>query len=79
MREYGAFEAKTHLSELLDLVSKGERVRITRRGEPVAVLVPVEHEARMTAIEAAAAIRALRVGTKISDREIRELIEEGRR
>jgi prevent-host-death family protein len=39
----GAFEAKTHLSSLLDRVERGERVTITKRGRPVAMLVPVEH------------------------------------
>jgi prevent-host-death family protein len=41
MREVGAFEAKTHLSELLAAVEAGEEVLITRRGKPVARLVPV--------------------------------------
>ncbi len=38
----GAFEAKTHLSSLLEKVSRGEDVLITRRGKAVARLVPVE-------------------------------------
>jgi len=41
MREIGAFEAKTHLSELLAEVEAGASVIITRRGKPVARLVPV--------------------------------------
>jgi antitoxin (DNA-binding transcriptional repressor) of toxin-antitoxin stability system len=35
----GAFDAKTRLSALLELVEKGEEVVITRRGKPVARLV----------------------------------------
>ena len=46
MRHIGSFEAKTHLSGLLDEVAKGEAVVITRRGKPVARLVPVEAERR---------------------------------
>ena len=42
IHEVGAFEAKTHLSELLEKVRRGDRVVITRRGIPVAVLVPPE-------------------------------------
>jgi prevent-host-death family protein len=42
MHSVGAFEAKTHLSQLLDAVEQGERVTITRHGKPVALLVPVE-------------------------------------
>ena len=37
----GAFEAKTHLSELIDRAAKGEEIVITRHGTPVAKLVPV--------------------------------------
>jgi prevent-host-death family protein len=32
MKTVGAFEAKTHLNELLQKVSKGETIRITLRG-----------------------------------------------
>ncbi len=37
----GAFEAKTHLSELLARVEAGEQVTITKHGRPVARLVPI--------------------------------------
>ena len=36
----GAFEAKTHLSELLNRVEQGEHITITKHGRPVARLVP---------------------------------------
>lgn len=39
-RSVSVAEAKAHLSELLDAVEKGEHVQITRRGKPVADLVP---------------------------------------
>ena len=42
MREVGAFEAKTHLSALLESVESGEHITITRRGKPVARLVPAK-------------------------------------
>lgn len=35
MLTVGAFEAKTHLSALLDRVAAGEEVVITRRGRPL--------------------------------------------
>jgi len=41
MVEVGAFEAKIHLSNLLDQVERGETVVITRHGKPVARLVPM--------------------------------------
>src|SRR5689334_16328487 len=41
METVGAFEAKTHLSSLLERVAKGETFTITRHGTPIAVLSPV--------------------------------------
>jgi prevent-host-death family protein len=38
---FGAFEAKTHFSNLLDRVEKGDRIVITRHGREVAVLAPI--------------------------------------
>lgn len=40
--EVGAFEAKTHLSKLLDAVEKGDHVFITRHGKRIAELSPVK-------------------------------------
>jgi prevent-host-death family protein len=40
IKEVGAFEAKTHLSELLTRVGEGEAYYITRRGRRVAELRP---------------------------------------
>lgn len=36
----GVFDAKTHLSRLLEEVQRGKTFTITRRGRPVAVLAP---------------------------------------
>jgi prevent-host-death family protein len=44
MIEVGAFEAKTHLSALLDKVHAGQEILITKRGRAVARLVPVEQD-----------------------------------
>ena len=41
MSEIGIFEAKNKLSELLARAERGEEVIITRRGRPVAKLVPI--------------------------------------
>jgi prevent-host-death family protein len=60
MQEFGAFEAKNKLSELLDRAERGEEVVITRRGRPVAKLVPVRTERdREKAREAVRGIREL--------------------
>ena len=41
MESFNIAEAKSHLSELLERVSDGEEILLTRRGKPVARLVPV--------------------------------------
>ena len=50
-----AYEAKTHLPQLLDRVAQGERLTITRDGKPVAQLIPVATD-RQRAQQAAARI-----------------------
>lgn len=42
MKTVNLADAKTHLSELIDGVVRGETVEILRRGKAVARLVPVE-------------------------------------
>jgi len=44
MTKIGAFEAKNTLGSFLDRVEQGEEIVITRRGEPVARLVPSSGE-----------------------------------
>jgi len=61
MRSVGAFDAKTHLNELLEQVSHGESIQITRRGVPVARLVPPEIAPRKNPREIARELRALRL------------------
>jgi prevent-host-death family protein len=79
VREVGAFEAKTHLSELLAAVEAGETVTITRRGKPVAQLIPMaaERSERSGVLERAAALRA-RIATPMSRAEILSARDEGR-
>ena len=80
MREVGVFEAKTHLSALLEEVAAGESVLLTKRGRPVARLVPAEESDRETKERAIKEIRALRgrIGWATID-EILEMRDEGRR
>lgn len=78
MQEIGAYEAKTHLSELLDRAAAGESITITRHGVPVAMLVPPPARRTMTVQEAIAAVREFRKGRHATKAEIREWMEEGR-
>ena len=84
MREVGAFEAKTHLGELLMEVGHGASYLITRRGKPVAQLVPVGKSKTRPEPDLFAAVEALKA--KIAEHydvetemTLREMIEEGRR
>ena len=78
MKQIGSYEAKTHLTELLAEVQAGETMVITRRGVPVAKLVPIETP--QVQVEAAkAGLKALRKQTSAAGISIREMIEEGRR
>lgn len=79
MRTIGAYEAKTHLPRLLDEVAKGERITITKHGQPVAVLIP---PAGVETPEAEALIDRFRMFRRqhpLRDVTIRDLIEDGRR
>ncbi len=79
MREVGAFEAKNKLSTLLDWVSEGEEVVITRRGKAVARLVPaVPGFDRVRAQAAADRIKARAIGISLGGLKIKDLINEGR-
>lgn len=76
----GAYEAKTHFSELLEKVEAGEEFTITRHGTPVARLVPITKKS--TAVERRAAIERWMepsCGLSLGGLKIRDLIEEGRR
>ena len=76
----GAFDAKTHLSALLDWVASGESITITRHGVPVAMLVPVgETGPRRTHEEIVTGMRALRKRVKSAAMSVREMIREGRK
>lgn len=75
----GAYEAKTHLPELLRRVEKGERITITKHGHPVAELIPASDERRRRVSEAIAGLKEFSKGRKLDGITIKELIEEGRR
>jgi prevent-host-death family protein len=80
MTEVGTFEAKNKLSELLDRAERGERVVITRRGKPVAELVPVAQTdlRRQQAQEAMHRIRERAKALKLSHDEVAEIIRSRR-
>lgn len=75
----GAYDAKTHFSELLERVEGGEEITITKHGSPVARMVPVRK--RTNVAERRAAIegwRKARKGVSLGPFKIRDLLNEGR-
>ena len=69
-------DAKAHLSELVSKAETGEETIITRRGKPVAKLVPVA--APKKALRSLSGFRAtLPKATKSSVELIRQLRDEG--
>lgn len=75
----GIFEAKTRLSELVDQVSAGgEAILITKRGRPVARLMPATDQ-DSTVEDAMRLLLAAREASRPGTGTLRELIDEGRR
>jgi prevent-host-death family protein len=81
-----ALEAKTRFGELLERVARGEEIVITRHDKPVARIVP---EGRRSSDQVRRAIEDLRQLRQeiaqrkgfrpLTDREIRDAINEGRK
>ncbi len=77
IKTVGVYEAKTHLPELLDLVSHGKEVVITRHAKRVARLSPATDEPDFSVF---ARLRALRMRLALPKGETtRDLINAGRR
>ena len=82
MKEVALYEAKTRLSELVNAVERGEQVTITRRGLPVARLVPAVAATRRGAptqrqrvVSAMTQLHAARIRL---DGKLKDWIGEGR-
>ncbi len=78
MTSVGAFEAKTHLAELLDRVERGEEITITRHGRPVARLLPFESRDPAAIRRAISRILRAREGRKLRGLRVKDLVVEGR-
>lgn len=73
MAEVGSFDAKTHLPNLLRRVEQGETITITRRGKPIARLVPVEPDRQAEVREAVQRLKVFRRGMPVVP--LQELLE----
>ena len=79
MIEVGAFEAKIHLSSLLEKVRRGAEVVITKRGKAVARLVPVEQAEQSRVSATINELLTLRKEVTFHGADWKELRDEGRR
>jgi prevent-host-death family protein len=76
----GAYEAKTRFSQLLERVTAGEEITITRHGTPVARLIPARATSSVeNRKEAILKMRALAGRNQLGEIRIQDLIAEGRK
>jgi prevent-host-death family protein len=79
MRSVGSFEANTHRAALLDAVSAGEQITITRHGRPVARLVPPAAEPLSSVAQTIERLRRFSKGQSLDGLSLAELRDQGRR
>ena len=80
IQTFGVFEAKNRLTALLDEVEAGHEILITRRGRPVARLVPAHAGFdRARARQAADNLVRASKGLTLDGLSIKGLVSEGRR
>jgi prevent-host-death family protein len=80
MKQLGAYEAKTHLSRLLDEVERGASYAITKHGRPVAHLVPATPDSDTPSVgQSIDGLRRFRRGRMLRPVSLRDLISDGRR
>ena len=80
-QQIGAFEAKTHFSQIINEVERGADYVVTKRGKPVAKIIPFEQKPEMTRQEAFEKLKEMRklFRGEPGSFNIREAIEDGRR
>jgi prevent-host-death family protein len=79
LKTVGAFEAKTHLSQLLDEVSEGTEVLITRHGHGLARLIPHNPSPARQRAEAIARLRSFRADKRLDGISLQQLRDAGRK
>lgn len=79
METVGACQAKTHLTQLLERVAKGERITITKHGVPVATLQPADSAKKKPVREIIDQVKRFRSAHRLDGPSLRQMVEEGRR
>ena len=77
METIGAYEAKTHLPQLLKRVAEGERITITKHGVPVATLQAPAATGKRPVREVIADLLEFGKKHPLHGVSIREMIDEG--
>ena len=78
LKEIGAYDAKTKLPEILRKVDAGQSFTITKRGRPIADIIPSwssVHARTLASIEGILKNK----GASVSDQSLKEMIEDGRK
>ena len=75
--DVGVYEAKTHLTALLERVEAGEQFTITKHGKPIARLVPISRADRKRRREIIERLKKFSEGQTL-DTPLKQLINEGR-
>lgn len=74
-----SFEAKTHFSQLLQRVKKGERITILNHNSPIAVIVPFINNEMPNVQETIESLISFSNDKRLSGIPIKDLIDEGRK
>ena len=79
MDTVGTFEAKTHLTRVLERVAAGEQITITRHDTPVARLVPVMPGGAQEVRETIAKLKQFSEGRTPDSFKTKDLVNEDSR
>ena len=78
LEKVGSYDAKTKLPEILRRVEAGESFTITNRGKPIADLIPSRSTSQLRCKTAIANIKKAKKH-EVSDSDLKEMIESGRK
>ncbi len=74
MEKVDVADTKTHLAALLKRIEQGEKILVTRRGRPMAKLIPVMHSRKR--IPSLSSFRSQILRTKTSPLDVLEMLRE---
>lgn len=78
MKTFAVYEVKANLSTLLAQVEAGEEITVTRRGVPIARIVPEHPPVKPDIGGLIARIKSTRRQSTLDGLNLRQMIEEGR-